>query len=682
MIDEPENSRQKEVNSEIGNQVAPDGKDDVVDGKEEGIASQTYDSLRMLTKVDVLQMKFNSEEDAYSFYNAYAKVIGFSVQRSRKQICGDNKFVERKHNHPLAAPHCVPFLWSHRFVTSADQAQAKAMRNVGTRTSQIMDFMVHQSGEYEKVGFIHRDLHNQFQAKHKVQFAEGDAEDGRSRMDYAAFGDVLVFDTTYRTNQYKKPFVILAGVSNHFMTIIFGCALFPNETMETYTWVLETLMEAMDGQRPISIVTDGDRAMRQAIERVIPNCRHCLCSWHLEKNASTNVHIPEFTNDFAQLMLKKCKIVEFDNAWARMVKQYKLENNNWVFEIHCKRDKWVEAYLRGHMFAGMKSTQRVEGMNAYFNMFLEQKVRLYKFVAQHDRALARMRVNEAETESKTENSFPVLTTPLRSLEKHAAELFTRKIFSLFRREISKKGKLFVMERVELEDRCTYHFGEYKAPTCTWTVKYFPADITIKCCCLKFESFGIPCCHMVTVMKFEQLMCIPPSCVLKRWTRRGRSGYQQPNLTQISSTLTQTARFGILSLCFSEMSYYASHADNNFEEAREMAFQMTLKMKKCWAMRTEYNTKVGDKNIAPKLCGVGDPNVVKTKGNPGGTSSMGKPPKPRRCGYCRSIGHTNRRCKKLASTSLREGSDSNIETFMNTELEPHMEDINEPTNSQV
>ncbi|KAL7263983.1 hypothetical protein ACSBR1_002021 [Camellia fascicularis] len=84
MMDEPESSRQKEVNSKIDNQVAPDGKDDVVDGKEEGLASQTYDSLRMLTKVDVLQMKFNSDEDAYSFYNAYAKVIGFSVRRSRK----------------------------------------------------------------------------------------------------------------------------------------------------------------------------------------------------------------------------------------------------------------------------------------------------------------------------------------------------------------------------------------------------------------------------------------------------------------------------------------------------------------------------------------------------------------------------------------------------------------------
>ncbi|KAL7261897.1 hypothetical protein ACSBR1_000317 [Camellia fascicularis] len=94
-MDEPESSRHKEVNTEIDDQFAPDGKDDVVDVKE-GLASQTYDSLRMLNKEDVLQMKFNSEDDAYTFYNAYTKVIGFSVRRSRKRITGDNKFVESR----------------------------------------------------------------------------------------------------------------------------------------------------------------------------------------------------------------------------------------------------------------------------------------------------------------------------------------------------------------------------------------------------------------------------------------------------------------------------------------------------------------------------------------------------------------------------------------------------------
>ncbi|KAL7227134.1 hypothetical protein ACSBR1_022074 [Camellia fascicularis] len=97
------------------------------------------------------------------------------------------------------------------------------------------------------------------------------------------------------------------------------------------------------------------------------------------------------------------------------------------------------------------------------------------------------------------------------------------------------------------------------------------------------------------------------------------------------------------------------------------------------MRKEGNAEAGDRNIAPKLYGVGDPNVVKTKGNPGGTSSMGKPPKPRLCGYCRSIGHTKRTCKKLAPSSHREGSNSDSEPLMNIELDPHSDDIDELPN---
>lgn len=86
-------------------------------------------------------------------------------------------------------------------------------------------------------------------------------------MDYATFDDVLVFDTTYWTNAYKKHFVILVGVSNHFTTTIFGCALLSKEMEETYSWVLATFVESMDGKRPISVVIDEDLTMCNAIRK-------------------------------------------------------------------------------------------------------------------------------------------------------------------------------------------------------------------------------------------------------------------------------------------------------------------------------------------------------------------------------------------------------------------------------
>ena len=39
------------------------------------------------------------------------------------------------------------------------------------------------------------------------------------------YGDVVVFDTTYKSNAYQMPFRIFVGINNHGKTILFRCAL-------------------------------------------------------------------------------------------------------------------------------------------------------------------------------------------------------------------------------------------------------------------------------------------------------------------------------------------------------------------------------------------------------------------------------------------------------------------------
>jgi len=48
---------------------------------------------------------------------------------------------------------------------------------------------------------------------------------GRSRMQCEHFGDVITFDTTYKTNLYEMPFGLFVGVNNHFpeCTFWWGC---------------------------------------------------------------------------------------------------------------------------------------------------------------------------------------------------------------------------------------------------------------------------------------------------------------------------------------------------------------------------------------------------------------------------------------------------------------------------
>ena len=47
------------------------------------------------------------------------------------------------------------------------------------------------------------------------------------------------FYTTYKINAYDMPFGIFVGINNHGKTILFGCALFRNETTSAFQWLMK-----------------------------------------------------------------------------------------------------------------------------------------------------------------------------------------------------------------------------------------------------------------------------------------------------------------------------------------------------------------------------------------------------------------------------------------------------------
>ena len=60
--------------------------------------------------------------------------------------------------------------------------------------------------------------------------------DGRSKLDYDSFGDVI-FDTTYRTNKYNLICAPFVGINHHWNNILFGCAFLVNKTIESFIWL-------------------------------------------------------------------------------------------------------------------------------------------------------------------------------------------------------------------------------------------------------------------------------------------------------------------------------------------------------------------------------------------------------------------------------------------------------------
>ena len=71
--------------------------------------------------------------------------------------------------------------------------------------------------------------------------------DGRSKLDYDCFWDVVVFDTTFRTNKYNLICAPFVGINHHSNNVLFGCAILTDETTASFIWLFETFFIAMGG---------------------------------------------------------------------------------------------------------------------------------------------------------------------------------------------------------------------------------------------------------------------------------------------------------------------------------------------------------------------------------------------------------------------------------------------------
>ena len=69
--------------------------------------------------------------------------------------------------------------------------------------------------------------------------------DGRPRVDYYCFGNVVVFDTTYHTNKYNLICAPFVGVNHHWQNVMFGCTFLLDETTDSFKWLFKSFLNSM-----------------------------------------------------------------------------------------------------------------------------------------------------------------------------------------------------------------------------------------------------------------------------------------------------------------------------------------------------------------------------------------------------------------------------------------------------
>ena len=206
-------------------------------------------------------------------------------------------------------------------------------------------------------------------------------------------------------------------------------------------------------------------------------------------------------------------------------------------------------------------------MNAYLNRFLKIRLRLYEIVQQFDRAIMRIWQNEAKAEFESNNYSTVLLTKLSILENHAATVYTKESFLKFREEMKNAKLFFVVGLVSDDSMHAYTLSKFRHPNLKWKVQFCSNIVTLKCSCMMFESIGIPCCHMVVVMKMEHLEEIPKSCILKRWTKLAKMHTRSASENQTDNDMDWFVQYGSLSLMCNKLSYYALDTSSSFLEAK-------------------------------------------------------------------------------------------------------------------
>jgi hypothetical protein len=346
--------------------------------------------------------------------------------------------------------------------------------------------------------------------------------DTTSRKNYVHFGDVLSFDSTYSTNQYDMKFAPFTGVNHHMHSIFFGAAFLADEKIESYVWLFETFLRAMGGKYPRLIVTDEDASMRAAIARVLPNTIHRLCMWHIMKKFPEKIGPHLLEDDDFWKRVNSCvwgseTIQEFESRWQAIITDFHLENNEWLARRYHIRESWIPAYFREVWLGGiLRTTSRSESANSFFNRFIGHKLALIEFWLRFDTALKCQRQEELTDDTTTLHTTPTLFTTWE-IEKHGGLVFTHEVFKIFQKEVlAAREQCDIQSTSEMVDRkivtMTDDSNKVRELIC------FTPDLIYKCSCMLFESTGIPCRHIIRMLRAARINELPMHYVMKRWTR--------------------------------------------------------------------------------------------------------------------------------------------------------------------
>jgi hypothetical protein len=167
---------------------------------------------------------------------------------------------------------------------------------------------------------------------------------------YQLYSDVVLLDSTYRTNRFSLPLVVISGVTNEGLNTIFAFALISNENQASYDWLLRSLVVS-GGRQPGIIITDADKAIIMSIKTVLTSSRHTLCEWHINQNfkkhlAGLRKNKDEGNTELANKIVSLIKSKAFEEDYKQIMGSDKLTDKlkKYLIFIYSYKKMWARYY--------------------------------------------------------------------------------------------------------------------------------------------------------------------------------------------------------------------------------------------------------------------------------------------------------------------------------------------------
>ncbi|XP_030550658.1 protein FAR-RED IMPAIRED RESPONSE 1 [Rhodamnia argentea] len=349
--------------------------------------------------------------------------------------------------------------------------------------------------------------------------------DAKGRIDYGNFGDVVFFDTTYIKSEYRLPFAPFIGVNHHSQSFLLGCAFLADETKSTYVWLMQAWRRAMGGRAPQVILTDQEKALKEAIAEVLPESRHCFCLWQIlskvpEKVSCTIKQDGNFMKKFNKCISESCTAEQFEKRWRKMVDRFNLRDNSWLLSTYEDRHQWAPTYMKDIFLAGMSTVQRSDSTISFLDKHMQRKTTFKEFLEQYKTMLQEKYEEEAKADFETWHKQPVLKSP-SPFGKQMAATYTHAVFKKFQVEVVGVVACHPRQESEDGDIRSFKVQDFEENR-DLIVVLSERTLDISCSCRSFELNGFLCRHAMIVLQISGVHSIPSEYVLRRWTKDAKS----------------------------------------------------------------------------------------------------------------------------------------------------------------